>query len=121
MLPGVKPTMFYICILARILLAYTAYAVPSRLLSSIFYMFALAFFLLSVGVVNRDVGREAGGNIWWKNNRIVHAILFFLAAEKMNEDLDKGETMSSESAAYVIISLIFGSWTRFQKRTNLFN
>jgi len=72
---------FLLCIIARLGLAYAALLEQCRKYVIIFLIaVACAWTLLSLGVVRRDRGVEAKGDIWWKHVRPLHACLYILAA-----------------------------------------
>ena len=120
MLPNVKPSMFWICIFARSFLVFLAYKQPSPMLMYVILAMAIGFLSLAFGLTKRDVGPEAGGRIWWAENRIVHGLLLISAAINMNNEI-KNPALPRTSWKFLLLSLIFGSTKRYKKRNNLFN
>ena len=70
------------CILTRLLFVYVARFSSPILLKLMGYIALLpAFGFLYLWLFNkRQFGFEAAGEVWWKNFRIVHAILYFIFA-----------------------------------------
>lgn len=70
------------CILVRLFFVYLARFAGENLLKVMGYLALLpAIGFLYLWVFNkRAFGVEAGGEIWWKNFRIVHSILYFMFA-----------------------------------------
>ena len=70
------------CILVRLLFVYLARFASSNILKLMGYFALLpAIGFLYLWIFNkRQFGFEAGGEVWWKNFRIIHAILYFIFA-----------------------------------------
>ena len=70
------------CILTRLLFVYLARFGSKTILNLIGYIALLpAFGFLYLWLFNkRQFGLEAGGEVWWKNFRIVHSMLYFVFA-----------------------------------------
>ena len=77
-------TFVQMCIPVRLLLAYGVLVSKGRMLrfwAVLTAIIASGFFLLAVGIVQRDTGMETCGNpIWWKQYRPVHGLLYSLCA-----------------------------------------
>jgi hypothetical protein len=70
------------CILVRLLFVYLARFASSNILKIMGYLALLpAFGFLYLWIFKkRQSGFEAGGEVWWKDFRIVHSILYFMFA-----------------------------------------
>ena len=70
------------CILVRLLFVYLARFASSNILKIMGYLALLpAIGFLYLWTFNRrQFGFEAGGEVWWKDFRIVHSILYFIFA-----------------------------------------
>lgn len=67
------------CILVRLLFVYLAKFGNENILKLLGYLALLpAIGFLYLWIFNkRNFGAEAGGEIWWKNYRIIHSLLYF--------------------------------------------
>jgi len=70
------------CILIRLFFVYLARFASENILKMMGYIALLpAIGFLYLWLFNkREFGAEAGGEVWWKNFRIVHSLLYFMFA-----------------------------------------
>lgn len=70
------------CILLRLLFVYVARFASDNILKIMGFIALLpAIGFLYLWIFNKRLfGTEAGGEIWWKNYRIIHSLLYFMFA-----------------------------------------
>ena len=104
--------LFLVCILARLGLAYAATQDNLRRPLMFFLLgVATAWLAMSAGIVRRDRGQEAGGKIWWKHLRLLHAINYIAASSYLVRGLN------TEAAAILVADVALGTFFRFRYRS----
>ena len=104
--------LFLLCVVARLALAYTALVEMYRKYVTIFLaVVAGAWVLLSLGVVRREKGVEAGGKIWWKHLRPLHACLYILAVIYLHLGHQK------VASALLVADVGIGTYLRYEHRS----
>ena len=106
---------FLLCILARLNLSYIAYAHPWLHLALLVFLVGVAsvWILMSIGVIQRDTGPEAGGEIWWKDLRVFHAALYLLASIRLYFGDGQG------AALILLLDVALGSAIRYAYRASI--
>lgn len=99
---------FLLCIIARLLLAYCMY--KSNKFAQVFVaVVACVWTLMSVGIISRDSGPEAGGRIWWKYMRPFHAVMHAMSLLYSTRD--------NEMAALILLAdVAIGTTIRYRYR-----
>ena len=102
---------FLVCIAARLALAYAATrpAMKHYVLSFLLIV-SVTWYSMTIGIIKRDTGREAGGRIWWKHLRLLHATNYLLAALYLYKD------QRVEAASILVADVAIGSFLRFRHR-----
>ena len=103
--------LFLLCIAARLALAYAATRPKLKTAVVVFLLsVATAWLAMTFGILKRDTGKEAGGGIWWKHLRFMHAINYLVAAFYLH----RGDRV--ESAAVLVADVAVGSFLRYRHR-----
>ena len=106
----IKIDIFKLCILLRLLLSIYIYYHYNIYINYFIFIISLSFILLSFGIIKRDKGAEAGGDIWWKENRIIHGILYGFAGLLIHLKYNR------YAGIILLFDLIYGLYLRYNYR-----
>ena len=99
---------FLLCIAARLLLAWYMYK-SNKFVQIFVGAVASVWTLMTLGIVRRDHGREAGGRIWWKHMRPFHAGMYAMSLYYSTFDHEM-------SALILIADVAVGTIVRYDYR-----
>ncbi len=98
---------FIFCILARVFLAYLIYKSNFLKMAARMFVAVVAFvwILMSMDIIKRDTGPEAGGKIWWKHMRPFHALMYMISLYfvKSNDNEMAALTLLADVAVGTIV------------------